>query len=148
MRITQIICLALPWMLLQAGAQSIETNKPIHLLSLDDCLTMALQRNYDIQIQRLAPQIARSALDASYGLYDPVFRATAVRTYNVNEGGFAVGTVQDPPSERQSDTFAPGLGGTLPTGLTYDLNWDINHNTGKTGGGPFDFYDGQAAITL
>jgi HAE1 family hydrophobic/amphiphilic exporter-1 len=149
MRITQLICLALPWMMLQAGAQSIDTNKPIHLLSLEDCLTMALQHNFDVQITRLNPVIARATLEASYGLYDPSFHATAQRFYNVSEAKITPGSsAAQLSSDQQVDTLSPGIKGVLPTGLTYDLTGGINHRTGNNQGTPFDFYDGQASINL
>ncbi len=149
MRSTKLICLALSCLAFAAGAQSMETNKPIRPLSLGECLTLALQRNFDVQITRLNPTIERFRLEASYGLYDPTFDTTVSHNFSSREGGFIPGTtVPLPNSERKTDTVAPGIKGTLPTGLTYDLGADFNHIKSTSAGGATDFYDGQVGITL
>jgi HAE1 family hydrophobic/amphiphilic exporter-1 len=118
-----------------------------------------LQRNYDVQITRLNPVIARATLEASYGLYDPSFHATAQTFFNASEAKPTIGnTSQNLGSEQQVDTLLPGIKGVLPTGLTYDLTAGINHRTGKNSFVSLagqtivqqvqPFYDGSASINL
>src|SRR5712692_2622972 len=69
-------------------AQGQITNQNTRVLSLTECLEMALAHNFDIQIERYSPQIARYALRASYGVFDPVLTLNASRTFFKQPGSF------------------------------------------------------------
>jgi len=76
---------------LTAAAQSenTTTNAPdgqpaaaSRVLTLQDCITEALKHNFDLQIERLNPDISLYALRADYGaFYDPLFSASAQYDY-------------------------------------------------------------------
>ena len=69
-----------------AQAQTISTNntRPI---TLEEAITLALQHNFDLQIQRFDPEIARYSLNINYGAYDPVFFAQGLHRYSLAPGG-------------------------------------------------------------
>src|SRR6266496_1019502 len=72
MRILNIF-LALAWALPALS----QTNTPeFRRMTLEDCIETALQHNFDIQIKRYNPEIARFNLRAVYGAYDPTFSAS------------------------------------------------------------------------
>jgi len=49
-----------------------QTNAPeTRKLSLEDCVTIALEHNLDVKIKRFNPDIAGYTLAALYGNYDP-----------------------------------------------------------------------------
>src|SRR5713226_226097 len=46
------------------------------------------------------------------------------------------------------DSFTAGLGGLLPSGLTYDLGSDFSDSTGTAPTGPFENTGGSVAVQL
>src|SRR5258708_15612506 len=68
---------------LTAEAQITNQNR---LLSLKECIEMALAHNLDIQIERYSPQIARYWLRASYGVFDPILTLNAADTWQNQPG--------------------------------------------------------------
>src|SRR3989454_2804458 len=116
---------------LAAGARS-EDQTP-RLLSLSDCIQMALQHNYDVQIERLAPEIARYNLDGAYGAYEPSFNASAGErlinqpaTFDPKKPGI------DAPYELTTDSLGLGITGLLPTGLNYDAGGNASYLSART----------------
>ena len=100
-----------------------EANRKTRVLSLQDCISLALEHNFDIQIQRYNPQIEQYALRSLYGAYDPTFNASVNKSYNDRPGGIFAQTGQPIPSNlNESDNYTPEIKGLVPyTGLTYDL---------------------------
>src|SRR5689334_7203253 len=76
-----MVCAAL-W----AGAQT--NGMQTRTLSLEDCVAIALQHNFTIQISRYNPMIARYTLFGSYGAYDPSLSLSGEHDYNLSPGGF------------------------------------------------------------
>ena len=85
-------------------------------LSLTDCFAEALKHNLDVQVQRYEPEISLYDLRAAYGGYDPVLNLSGQYDYN-RAGGFFTNAVPI----TQDNNFKSDLGGSLPTGTTYDL---------------------------
>jgi HAE1 family hydrophobic/amphiphilic exporter-1 len=96
------------------------------VLSLADCLQLALQHNLDIQIQRYNPIVSQFALDISRDVYEPTFTFTASKQYNSSPGALITDTngnvVRVSGNQTESDNYTPAINGTLPTGLTYNLD--------------------------
>lgn len=111
------------------------TEKPV---SLDDCVAMALQRNLSIRIARFAPQTARLTLSSDYAPYDPSF-TTAVRqgysqtplTPVSNPGAYV-----PPANQNWNESFSTGLGGALPTGMSYSFAGSLNRSQTTLGTDP------------
>ena len=122
--------------------------KPV---SLDDCIQLALQHNFDIRLQRYGPQTARLDLSSAYASYDPTFSASAGQRFRSSETGFNPNVFTPPSNESWSDTYSTSLGGSLPSGLRYDFFGDVNRNqtTVLPGGAtsPFD-YSPNAGLQL
>ena len=116
---------------LAAGARS-EDQTP-RLLSLSDCIQMALLHNYDVQIERFAPEIARYNLDGAYGAYEPTFNASAGQRFISQPGTFDVKKPGiDSPYELTTDSLGLGVTGLLPTGLSYDAEGLASFLSGRT----------------
>ena len=125
------------------------TNRTMRSLSLDECIRQALEHNFSIQIKRFDPNINRFQLEASRGIYDPVFTAQYTHFYNATEGRFNQNTgVAGNSSTAEADTFAPGVNGVLPTGLKYSLNGNFIHSRGASTRGSFDDYVTDASFQL
>jgi len=91
-------------------------------LSLADCITLALENNFDIQIERYNPVIADANLQVVYGDYDPTVSIQAQHDYNQDPGGL------DPQARffsgrtTESDSFNTAIRGLLPSGMNYNIS--------------------------
>jgi outer membrane protein TolC len=103
-------------------------------MSLQEALDMALQHNFDVQIQRYFPEVSRLTLQGTYGAYDPVLSASGQHSYQLSPGGLTPGSnVPFPSTGTEGDSFSSGLSGLLPWGLNYSLTGnasDILRGTG------------------
>jgi outer membrane protein TolC len=91
------------------------------VVSLDECLKLALEHNLDLQISKLAPQVARLTLSGAYSAYDPRFEASAEHNSRSSPGGVDAQGRPYPSTETEGNTFALGLRGLGPNGLGYSL---------------------------
>src|SRR5436190_21614116 len=88
-------------------------------LSLRDCIGWALDRNLRVLIARDSADIARFTLQASQGLYDPVFSLSGRDIFvNVPAQFDAKKIGISAEYEEQLVSFGPGLSGRLPFGST------------------------------
>jgi outer membrane protein TolC len=133
-------------------------------LSLEECERLALQHNFDLQIERLTPEIARFNLAGAYGAYDPSLGLSAGHSYLDEPSGFDPRKAGvDYPYQLSTDNVEPGLSGQLPTGMSYDLGatfqneraiTDFSANPkdaalfGESGVRDTNQYNGFAGLTL
>lgn len=103
-------------------------------LSLEQCVVIALQHNFDIQINRYNPRIANYNLYGAYGAYDPVFSFSGEHDYNLSPGGIDSQGRTFSGTETDSDRFSTGLQGLLPWGLSYNLGGNLTDQTGNRPG--------------
>jgi outer membrane protein TolC len=112
-------------------AASAQTGSPeIRKLSLDDCIAIALQHNFDVQITRYEPQKARFSLAGSYGVYDPTFSLTGEHQYSLSPGGIDSQGRAFGGTEVDADVFSANLSGLLPWGTVYNLGGNTSDRTG------------------
>jgi outer membrane protein TolC len=103
-------------------------------ISLQEAIDMALQHNFDVQIQRFLPDLSRMTLEGSYGAYDPVLSASGQHNYSLSPGGLTPGSnVPFPSTGVESDSFSAGLSGLLPWGLNYSLTGNAADTLRGTG---------------
>jgi len=121
----------------------------VRRLTVQECVRLALANNFDVQIESFNPRIAEFDYERLRGVaYDPVFSTAIQRSYNSRAGGLNQQTGQPFASTMtENTTFAPGISGGLPTGLTYNLAQNVGHRTGFSGK-DFDFYDSTTSATL
>jgi outer membrane protein TolC len=104
------------------------------VITLEDCIQMALQRNLDIRIQRYNPEIARFSLRSVYGAYDPTLSLT------VREGSYVAPPYYDPQtgilkaseSSGNYQAFDAGVSGALPWGTSYRLGANLGDQNDTT----------------
>jgi outer membrane protein TolC len=119
------------------------------VVSLRECVSLALQNNRELQIQRLVPQIARATLSGSYGHYDPVFLADTRRESASDTGGLdPTDFSRDAVYTADSVTSRLGLTGFLPTGLSYSLAGSYANSDGLRNSFDFESYSVAAAISV
>lgn len=129
-----------------AGAQSSNVN--VRPLSLSQCLAIAVDHNFDVQIEQKGIERARHELNQSFGVYDPVFRAGVARGDSLSAGGIDDQNRTYPGTQTRRDSISAGLKGFLPTGLEYDLGGDLMDSRGSGPSGRFENASGGAGIDL
>jgi outer membrane protein TolC len=127
-------------------------------ISLQDCVEMALEKNLDLRIERINPQLALFDLSAARAGYEPVLDLTGQHSHNESGSRLLSGGFQIPGSESDTDSFSGGLGGTTPWGMSYSLTASANEqygqsfafdtNTSTIIGIPFDSSVGTAALEV
>src|SRR5206468_3354728 len=95
-------------------------------LTLEECIQTALQHNFDVQIKRYTPEIARYNLSGSYGGYDPTYSFSGEHDYNQAPGGVDPQFGPFPGTLNESDRFNTGLQGLGPWGLSYNVGGNIS----------------------
>jgi len=99
-------------------------------LSLDECIKIALEHNFDVKIHRLNPDLARLTLRGAYGAYDPNFSISGEHDFSQSPGGYDAqgrpyaGTAAD---VNQGNASFSGL---LPWGMTYTLGASMSDTWG------------------
>ena len=138
-------CLVLAGVVSAAAAQ---TNAPAaRPMTLEDCISDALQHNFDVRVERIEPIKAQISLDAAYAGYDPTLSVSGNHAYNESGGSYSGGLIV-PPSITDANNFNSSLGGTLPTGTQYSLNGNIGEAYGANNNQPLDTTSGSFGVSL
>jgi outer membrane protein TolC len=128
-----------------------QTNS-VREMTLQDCFAEALKHNFDVQYERYAPDISLYNLRGAYAGYDPVLSLSGQHTHN-DEGGLLNGSVSTNYSPvpfgtnyvlasqiatnipgitfKNENSFNTDLKGSLPWGMTYDLNGNVADATSE-----------------
>ncbi len=96
------------------------------LVTLDDAIRLALQKNQALKVSAFSPQIARANVLAETGRFDPAL--TFRRTYGESESPGAVTPLA--ATRLQTDDYALSLGGLTPWGATYSLSATAENQRG------------------
>jgi outer membrane protein TolC len=99
-----------------------DTNAPenVRMLSLQDCIEMALRHNLDLQIDRYNPAISLYTLKAAYGGWDPTFFMSADHAHkSLAQQLFGNGVIGG--STEDINSFDSRVSGTSPIGTQYSI---------------------------
>ena len=122
------------------AAAAAPTNAPApRALSLQDCLTEALQHNFDVRVERYDPQIQLYNLNVAYAGYDPTLSLSGTHDHSRS------GAIDVTNSASEDNLFTSSLGGSLPSGTTYSLDGTAGkyYDTGSA-----DNSDGSVGVSL
>jgi len=118
-------------------------------LSLEQCWNLALQRNRDIQIERINPAIARLSVMAAGAAYDPWIIADNRWENLADSGGLDPADLNnDTPYQANSESSRIALTGLTPSGMTYSLNADYAHSYGERDFEEFEGYNVRLLATV
>ena len=96
-------------------------------LSLQDALKTALEKNYDVQVQKITREQAETSLKGSYGTFDPQLslgwnsQVSRQPASSILQGGLGV-------YMNRQDAYTLGLNQLTPWGEQFSLTWD-NYKT-------------------
>lgn len=93
---------------------------------------MALERNLDVQIQRLNPEIAKYNISYAYAGYDPSLTMKGVHNFSLSPPSYQLG-FNVPGASSDQNTFTTSVDGTAPTGLRYSLSGRTSEDYGNQG---------------
>lgn len=118
-------------------------------LTVRDCLSMALQNNLNISIERLNPMISEAGVTTARGAFVPSFVITPgygeTRTpLDYGDGNFSGGL---PYSQTRTMTLAPSFQGKTSSGATYNLGFAAT-DTQTISGAFRDYYSSNWGLTL
>lgn len=107
---------------------SLTLSASAELLTVDDAIRLALQKNPTLKVSAFNPDIARANVLAEYGRFDPAL--TFRRDYAVDETPTTAvfGNIE------KRDSYDVGIVGATPWGLTYNLGGSTERARG-TGNG-------------
>ncbi|MGC8763606.1 MAG: TolC family protein [Acidobacteriota bacterium] len=108
-----------------AVALGAQEEGPALRLTLDEALAKALEKNFDVRVERLVLDQAEAALKGAYGLYDPGLSldlSTSV-TRQPTSSILQAGAQANLYLNRQ-ERYGLGLSQFTPWGQTFSLSWD------------------------
>lgn len=101
-------------------------------LALPDAISMALEYNLDLQIQRFNPLLDGFRLQDALAGWIPSLRGDLTIRDDSNPGGINPATNEPFPSNKTESTFIrPSIEGLLPTGTSYTVGFDTVERTGE-----------------
>ncbi len=121
-------------------------NPAIRPITMDEAIQQALANNFDIQVARLTPEVARFNLAGDYAVYEPTMQIDGTHSYQRQPGGgFTQFGIPNPAIEYQSDLFDLNvLNGYAPSGLRYSIGTSVTHSMSTTR----DDYTGGGTLSL
>ena len=120
LRTMRFLALALTIFLVTVATMARAEGERVRVLSLDDCIKLALEHNLDIQVARLNPELDKFSLRAAYGSYEPALSLSGSRAYQESTSG----------TQSETDSFRGGVGGLLPWGMNYNLGLRMSDSHG------------------
>lgn len=121
---------------------NLKPRRALHL-EVDECVELAIRQNHGIAAEWLRKRIAETDIREAEGAFDPIFGTNASWAENRVPIGSALGgasVLQDSVIHWDSS-----LRGLLPTGLTYNITWNVdNTDTNNT----FNLFNPQTRNSL
>jgi len=113
---------------------SAQTNAPAaRVITLAECIALALDKNLDIQIRRLQPSIDLYNLDAARGYYDLTFNLNASQAFRASPpSGNPASRLFGVPSENYTELYGSSLTQQLGSGGNVTLNTDLTRQSGSS----------------
>lgn len=131
------------------GSTATPGTEPPAVVTLVDCLEIALRQNRELQIERLNPKLAREALSTAGAAYDPQWAVESRWEKLADTGGLDPADFsRDAIYKAESETARMSLGGRLPTGLTYGVAADYAHSDGVRNALDFDAYSLRLGVMV
>jgi outer membrane protein TolC len=96
-------------------------------LTLDQCVAMALDKNFDLRIQRHTTESSKDALEITKAEYDPTLRATIGKTYAETDYRPGTGGWNETTGNNIEVTAAAAQ--KIITGATLQLSTGVNRNS-------------------
>ena len=100
-------------------------------LSLDECVQIAIQHNFDVEIHRLNPELSRLSLRATYAPYDPNFSISGEHDFSQSPGGRDAQGRSYSGTESDVNQGSTSFSGLLPWGMNWSLGGGLSDTWGS-----------------
>lgn len=104
-------------------AQEAAPAAPAEELTLEQCIARALARNFDLEIQRYSPQIAKDSIDIASAGYQPVITATTSASASHQDA-----TQSDPAFDSSNRSTRVSVTQQLYTGTTVGISSQLDRS--------------------
>jgi len=95
-------------------------------LTLDECVAQALEKNFDVRIQKFSTEQAKDAVIIAQAGYDPTLTLDANRSFNQNAASGSALDGSNTGLRKDTTDATLGLSQKVPTGATATLGTDLN----------------------
>jgi len=109
-------------------------------LTLDQCVAMALDKNYDLRIQRITTFSSTNAIETAKAAYDPTLGGSANHSYSRSESfpydriDPSTGlTLPSTPNTKQTTSLDASINQKIITGANLQLGYSADHVAPRTG---------------
>lgn len=120
-----------------SAAEPPKAGAPARVMTLKECVLIALQQAYDLQIQTLGVEAAASGARAADANYEPSLTASLNFRDTTEPGGIDTRTGEFSQSQTNNTNASLSVGGLLPTGATYSVGASISDTEGDRAGDAF-----------
>jgi outer membrane protein len=138
------LCLALTPSVFSADADPIPPAGEV--VSLNDAIQRALDKNFSIKVDGYDAAIARARVTEALGKFDPVLSGSYTHEENRNPLLTFDSTGRRNTTRDETDVYEVGVGGLAPWGLTYRLG-AVTTNSRGTFNAYADNYDSFAGVS-
>jgi outer membrane protein TolC len=112
-------------------------------LTLQQCITRALAKNFDLEIQRYSPQIAKESIDVARAGYQPVVTATTSVS-----GSHQDATLSTPEFSSHNRSTRVGVTQQLYTGTTLGVSSQLDRSRTNPAGSLNPAYDADLTLSV
>src|SRR5690349_21168038 len=100
------------------GAPAAPASSTAPALTLEQCIQRALQRNFDLEIGRYNPEIAKDSIEAAKGVFQPQLSVSG-----------ATGEFSTPGNNSRTSNLRVGVAQELPTGTTVSASSRLDRSS-------------------
>jgi len=116
----------------QQASPAVQPTAQGPVLSLEDCVSRALDKNFDLRIQRFGTENAKESLLIARATFDPALQLTTSRTGSrqatASETTDAAGNIVSIQSKSEGDSTRLGVTQELSTGATVSLSRSLSRS--------------------
>lgn len=126
------------------------TGAPVPPLTLDECIARALDRNFDLQIQRLTTSQARDNVEIARAGFDPTLELTGRKSVNQQAAATSTldGVTTDGPRQ-EAESLRAGASQRVTTGGSLEISTALDKNESNSRNAILNpAYDGDVSLSV
>lgn len=138
----------------QQASPTVQPNSQGPVISLEECVARALDKNFDLRIQHFTTESAKETLNIAKGTFDPALQLSTSRFHSrsptstsiLDDNGNIVRAIQ---SESDGDSTRLGVSQQLPTGTSLSVSRALDRSKSMPARStPNPAYDSDVALTV
>ena len=122
-------------------------NSALPPLTLEQCIAMALDKNYDLRIQRISTTAAANAIETARAAYDPVLGGSANHGYKRTDHTASGDPLGGGIVSGQTTSLDASISQKIITGATLQLGYGNDRVNRRSDNGP-DYYNSGLTLSV